>query len=111
MPYTKTVLVHRCKHADVDDEQELKCSCKFHTTERRALEMIASGLAAWKKAPSGTVDKKNLMSCGRQPKAPRAPTIEKAHIERTYPFGGNEYERARIEAYKKIDGFEKRREV
>jgi hypothetical protein len=96
-PQGKTVLVHHCKHPDMDDGQKFNCSCRLWKTFRRAKEMVKAGLAVWKKAPVGRIDHGHILVC-RPPIIPRAATIEQGHIERAY-VDGNKYERDRIEAY------------
>jgi len=104
----KKVLVHRCKHSDLDDGSPLNCSCKMKISLTQAKRRVADGLAAWKKAPLGAVCVCNkggecelhrqVLLYGRQPKVPGASTIVKSHIEKAFVCD-NRFARERIEEY------------
>jgi hypothetical protein len=95
---SKIVLVHRCKHAEMDDGSPLNCSCKMRVSRTQANRKIDEGSAVWKKAPLGAPDYSQVILCGRQPRVPRAPTIAKSHIERAF-IHEESFEQARIECY------------
>jgi hypothetical protein len=94
----KVVLVHRCKHADMDDGSPLQCSCKMRVSRTQANRKIDDGSAVWKKAPLGALDYDQIILWGRQPRVPRAPTIAKSHIERAFIYKKG-FEQDRIESY------------
>lgn len=95
---SKVVLVHRCKHAEMDDGSPLDCSCRMRVSLTQARRKIDDGSAVWKKAPMGATDYRQIVLCGRQPRVPRAPTIAKRHIERAFVYMKS-FEQDRIESY------------
>jgi len=95
---SKVVLVHRCKHADMDDGSPLNCSCKMKVSLTQARRKIEDGSAVWKKALLGASDYRQIILCGRQPMAPRAATITKSHIEKAFIYQKS-FEQDRIESY------------
>lgn len=98
----KFVLVHNCKHADMDDGLPFDCDCRKYVDAVDAQVNIAGGLAVYKKFQKhtgGYVDnKREIVSCGRQPEVPRAATVEEEHIQRAYVYE-KQFDAARIEYY------------
>jgi hypothetical protein len=104
----KFVLVHACNHADTDDGLPFSCDCQKYITADEAEQDIAAGLVVYKKFQKHSggfvLNRREVVSCGRQPMVPRAPTIDQAHIERAYVGtvdhpSGSKAEQRRIELY------------
>lgn len=104
----KGILVHQCFSVDMGEplpprrrprrrKKEPKyqgplCRCREEIDLETAQEWVDDGLAQW-------IDKTQIGVAGRTKRTPRGATIEKAHMERAYLFGGDEDEAARIEEY------------
>jgi hypothetical protein len=105
----KTVKVHKCFSADLGEllpparkpkrkkgqlaYQGPLCKCREVVSIETAQDWVDGGIAQW------WVVEKSIAVTGRSKQTPRGATIEKAHIERAYAFGGDEEERERIEEY------------
>lgn len=105
----KTVRVHKCFSADLGEllppsrkpkrkkgqpsYQGPLCKCRETVSIETAQDWVDGGIAQW------WIVEKSIAVTGRVKQTPRGATIEKAHMERAYAFGGDEDERIRIEEY------------
>lgn len=102
MSTEKGIRVHTCYNADLVEKPPDTCSCRKFVTRVVAEGFIGEGLATYLTGydrPKLYTDLKQICMIGRHKRTPRAATIEKAHMEKAYLFGGDQEERIRIEEY------------
>lgn len=98
----KDVRVHKCYSIDLSEPRPVACKCRWTVSVKEAEDMVKKGTAEWVVGydrPKPYQDGGQICLTGRMLRTPRGATIEKAHIERAYLFGGNPDERLRIEIY------------
>jgi hypothetical protein len=105
----KPVLVHCCFNPEIGQGLPMAgCTCKQRITFKARDAKIGAGMAQFIVLPNSNgrpwSDTRQIVMLRKQTKVPRAPTIEKAHIERAFVCGGGDpapaiAERERIEAY------------
>ena len=98
----KDVRVHKCYSIELGEPRPISCKCRLTVSVEEAENMVKKGTAEWVVGydrPKAYQDGGQVCFTGKMLRTPRGATIEKAHIERAYLFGGNEEERKRIEIY------------
>lgn len=98
----KDVKVHKCYSIEFGEPRPIGCKCRWTVSVKEAEDMVKKGTADWVVGydrPKPYQDGGQICLTGRMLRTPRGATIEKAHIERAYLFGGNDEEKARIEIY------------
>lgn len=98
----KNVRVHSCYSIEMCEPRPTKCLCKELISVWEAEDRVRKGLAQYvigydRKSPYE--DGRQICMIGRSLRTPRGATIEKAHMERAYLFGGDLEEKTRIDMY------------
>jgi hypothetical protein len=96
------VKVHTCYSIELGEPRPVICKCRELVCVEEAEDRIKKGLARWTVGydrPKPYEDGSQICMTGRMKRTPRGATIEKAHMERAYLFGGDKEERIRIETY------------
>lgn len=98
----RSVRVHKCYSIELGEPRPVTCKCRLTVSVGEAESMVKRGAAEWVVGydrPKAYQDGGQICLAGKMLRTPRGATLEKAHIERAYLFGGNAEERTRIEIY------------
>lgn len=98
----KNVKVHTCYSIEMNEPRPVPCECRKLVSVSEADDMVRKGMAQYVVGydrPKLYEDGSQVCMTGRLKRTPRGATIEKAHMERAYLFGGDLEERYRIEMY------------